>query len=112
MGMILSGYSPTLLVTALVRIRMPGSVGVAPCKRIGELLECFRGSYRRHAAKGFYMNKGGPLGPSGACKVGQATTRGRPFGLVEVRLADSTPRSGEPITWGSGQQKLNRSWET
>jgi hypothetical protein len=29
--------------------------------------------------------------------------------LTEVRLADSTARSGEPITWGSGQQKLNRS---
>ena len=31
---------------------------------------------------------------------------------VEVRLADSTPRSGEPATWGSGQRKLNCSWAT
>ena len=38
--------------------------------------------------------------------------RGRPDDLAEVRLADSTLRSGEPITWGSGQQKLKRSWET
>ncbi len=38
--------------------------------------------------------------------------RGGPDGLAEVRLADSALRSGEPITWGSGQQKLNRSWET
>lgn len=30
---------------------------------------------------------------------------------MEVRLADST-RSGEPTTWGSGQWKLNCSWET
>ena len=39
-------------------------------------------------------------------------TRGQPEGLTEVRLADSTLRSGEPITWGSGQQKRNRSRET
>src|SRR3989475_7396082 len=31
---------------------------------------------------------------------------------MEVRLADSTLRSGEPTTWGSGQQKLNSSKET
>src|SRR6201982_1669013 len=37
--------------------------------------------------------------------------RGKPDGLAEVRLADSTPRSGEPATWGSGQRKSNRSWE-
>ena len=40
------------------------------------------------------------------------TTRGQPEGLAEVRLADSTSRSGEPITWGSGQQKWTCSWET
>jgi hypothetical protein len=33
-------------------------------------------------------------------------------GLMEVRLADSTLRSGEPVTWGSGQQLLNRLWAT
>ena len=38
--------------------------------------------------------------------------RGRSEGLTEVRLADSTARSGEPATWGSGQRKLNGSWET
>src|SRR6201997_2559515 len=38
--------------------------------------------------------------------------RGGPDDLAEVRLADSTPRSGEPATWGSGQRKSNRSWET
>src|SRR5271169_5367894 len=31
---------------------------------------------------------------------------------MAVRLADNTRRSGEPTTWGSGQQKLNCSWET
>jgi len=30
----------------------------------------------------------------------------------EVRLADSTLRSGEPVTWGSGQQVVNCSKET
>ena len=38
--------------------------------------------------------------------------RGRFDDLTEVRLADSTRRSGEPATWGSGQQKLNCSWAT
>ena len=38
--------------------------------------------------------------------------RGRSEGLTEVRLPDSTSRSGEPATWGSGQRKLNCSWET
>src|SRR5258705_12814092 len=42
-----------------------------------------------------------PVGPD------KLTRRGRSEGLVEVRLADSTPRSGEPATWGSGQQKMN-----
>src|ERR1700757_607715 len=37
--------------------------------------------------------------------------RGGPDDLAEVRLADSTPRLGEPATWGSGQRKSNRSWE-
>src|SRR5262249_16066237 len=31
---------------------------------------------------------------------------------VEVRLTDSTPRTGEPATWGSGQRWLNCSWAT
>ena len=32
--------------------------------------------------------------------------------MVAVRLADNTLRSGEPATWGSGQRKLDFSWET
>jgi len=47
-----------------------------------------------------------PVGPD------KPARRGRSEGLVEVRLADSTPRSGEPATWGSGQQKMNCSRET
>ncbi len=39
-------------------------------------------------------------------------TRGGPDDLTEVRLTDSTLRSGEPATWGSGQQELNQSRET
>ena len=31
---------------------------------------------------------------------------------MAVRLADSTLISGEPVTWGSGQQSMNRSWAT
>jgi hypothetical protein len=38
--------------------------------------------------------------------------RGRSEGLMEVILPDSTSRSGKPATWGSGQRKLNCSWET
>src|SRR5262249_40380596 len=37
---------------------------------------------------------------------------GRPDDRMEVRLADSTPRSGEPATWGSGQRQVNCSWAT
>src|SRR5438552_19210194 len=37
---------------------------------------------------------------------------GRPEDRTEVRLADSTLRSGEPTTRGSGQRKLNSSKET
>jgi hypothetical protein len=38
--------------------------------------------------------------------------RGRSDGLAEVRLTDSTPRSGEPATWGSGQRRETCSKET
>src|SRR5215510_7271151 len=38
--------------------------------------------------------------------------RGRPDDRVEVRLTDSTPRTGEPATWGSGQRQVNCSWAT
>ena len=40
------------------------------------------------------------------------TRRERSDDLAEVRLADSTPRSGEPATWGSGQRELNCSRAT
>lgn len=33
-------------------------------------------------------------------------------GLSEVLLVDSTPRQGEPVTWGSGEQDLNSFSET
>src|SRR4051794_32978480 len=33
--------------------------------------------------------------------------RERSEGPTAVRLADSTPKSGEPATWGSGQRALN-----
>jgi len=39
------------------------------------------------------------------------TMRGRSDDHSEVRLVDSTLRSGEPVTWGSGQQVVNRSKE-
>jgi hypothetical protein len=38
--------------------------------------------------------------------------RGRSDNHSEVRLVDSTLRSGEPVTWGSDQQVVNRSKET
>ncbi len=42
----------------------------------------------------------------------ERAARGRPDGLAEVRLTDSTPRPGEPATWGSGQRRVTRSKET
>jgi len=79
---------------------------------MASVLSCFRGSYRQHATKGFHGNKGDPSGSSLACWVRQADQRGRSEGLTEVRLPVSTSRTGEPATWGSGQRKLNCSWET
>ncbi|MNM54192.1 hypothetical protein D3C81_653070 [compost metagenome] len=38
--------------------------------------------------------------------------QGRLNDLPEVLLTDSTPRQGEPATWGSGQQKWNLSKAT
>ncbi len=38
--------------------------------------------------------------------------RGRSDGLAEVGLTDSTPRPGEPATWGSGQRRESCSKET
>ena len=35
-----------------------------------------------------------------------------PDDRMEVRLTGSTPRTGEPATWGSGQRSLNCSWAT
>ena len=79
---------------------------------MARVLSCFRGSYRQHATKGFCGNKGDPSGSSLACRVRQAEKRERSEGLTEVRLPVSTSRTGEPATWGSGQQRLNCSWET
>jgi hypothetical protein len=42
----------------------------------------------------------------------KSTKRGRPDDLSEIGLADSTRRHGEPVTGGSGQQRLNSSKET
>jgi hypothetical protein len=42
----------------------------------------------------------------------EPVTRGGLDDLMEVRLADSTRRPGEPVTGGSGQRKMNRSRET
>ena len=47
--------------------------------------------------------------PVGANKPAK---RGCSDGSPEVGLADSTPRQGEPATWGSGQQDLSSSKET
>jgi len=35
-----------------------------------------------------------------------------PDDRMEVILTDSTPRTGEPATWGSGQRWLDCSWAT
>jgi hypothetical protein len=63
-----------------------------------------------------------PKGSMGTREIRQAqarfvgsdklSKRGRSEGLTEVILPDSTSRSGEPATWGSGQRKLNCSLET
>ena len=40
--------------------------------RTGKCLGVLPGSYRWHVVEGFHVNKGGPSGSSGACRVGQA----------------------------------------
>ena len=76
-------------------------------------LRCSRGSYRQHATEGLDANKGDPhrfkrklVGSDKSMRRGGSDDR------MEVRLTDSTLRTGEPATWGSGQRWLNRSWAT
>jgi hypothetical protein len=52
-------------------LSLKGEDGV-PGRDKASVLGCFRGSNRRHAAKGFHMNKGDPSGSSTACRVRQA----------------------------------------
>ena len=47
-----------------------------------------------------------PVGPNKPIKQGWFD------GLPEVLLVDSTPRQGEPVTWGSDEQDLDASRET
>ena len=73
---------------------LPGFVPPACSRRVA----CEQGRSARFRRK--------PVGPD------KPVRRGRSDDLAEVRLADSTQRSGEPATWGSGQRKLNCSWAT
>ncbi len=40
-----------------------------PAGGLASMLECFRGSYRRHVVKGLHVNKGDPSVSSGACRI-------------------------------------------
>ena len=57
---------------------------------------------------GKYVNLGDPL-DSLRSKYAETSRKGQESanGPMEVGLIDSTPRSGEPATWGSGQRKCN-----
>jgi hypothetical protein len=79
---------------------------------MASVLRCFRGSYRWHAIKGFMGTREIRQVQAGLVGSDKLIKQGRPEDLTEVRLPDSTLGSGEPTTWGSGQQKLNCSWET
>ena len=70
----------------------------------------FRGSYRWHVTEGRDGNKGDPSG-SGA-SPDKPPRQGRFDGRAEVRLTDSTRRTGEPSTGGSGQRQVIRSGAT
>jgi hypothetical protein len=50
---------------------LKGEGGIPICV-LASVMECFRGSNRRHAAKGFHVNKGEPSVSSGACRIKQA----------------------------------------
>src|SRR6266705_143150 len=73
---------------------LPGFVPPACSRRVS----CEQGRSVRFRRK--------PVGPD------KPLRRGRSDDLAEVRLADTTLRSGEPATWGSGQRKLNCSTAT
>src|SRR3954454_5024235 len=68
----------------------------------------FRGSYRWHVTEGLDVNKGDPSG-SGV-SPDKPPRRGRSNDRAEVRLTDSTRRTGEP--GGSGQRQVIRSGAT
>ena len=79
---------------------------------MASVLECFRGCTVGMSSKDFMGTREIRRVQAELVGSDKPTRRGRSDGLAEVRLADSTLRSGEPATWGSGQQKLNRSWAT
>src|SRR3954454_21617594 len=62
----------------------------------------FRGSYRWHVTEALDVNRGDPSA-SGA-SPDKPPRQGRPNDWAEVRLTDSTRRTGEPLTGGSGQR--------
>src|SRR4051794_18915229 len=68
---------------------LPGFVPPACCPKVS----CEQGR-----AVGLKRELVGPAKPK---------RRERSEGPTAVRLADSTPRSGEPATWGSGQRAWN-----
>ena len=57
---------------------------------------------------GSYVNLGDPLG-SGESRYAKTSCKrqGLANGAMEVGLIGSTPRTGKPATWGSGQRKCN-----
>ena len=77
-------------------------------------LYCSRDSYLRHVFNLISLEHG----RSGMFLQGKQIESDKPIkarmtgDLPEVLLTDSTLRQGEPVTWGSGQQKLNLSKET
>jgi hypothetical protein len=62
--------------------------------------------------KGFRRTQESRQGQAELVGSDKRARRGRPDERAEVRLAESTPRPGEPATWGSGQQRGSRSGET
>jgi hypothetical protein len=65
--------------------------------------------YLQHVLNGIHRNTGDPIGFSKeADKIKQANKCKNDLNTErEVRLTDSTPRQGRPVTWGSGQQEMN-----
>lgn len=74
---------------------------------------CLRGSYPQHADQDCCVNKGDPVRSADyAVDANKFEKQGCIDDESGVGLADSTRRLGEPITWGSGQQRMNRLKET